>query len=85
MGAPQAGLLCAILQFLKEGQTMRTKSTPGFYYGWTIDYVPNNPVTGKFVAQRFGVEMCAHDAATICRMIDQRHADEKARLEALRD
>lgn len=43
-----------------------------YYKGWAIWKSDIAPVTGRWKARRFGVEMCANDEALLRRMIDQR-------------
>jgi len=42
------------------------------YRGWKITYNINRPVTGKYVAERHGVEICAASRVAIERMVDAR-------------
>lgn len=44
--------------------------TPYTYKGWLISYNPNNPVTGTWRAERFGVGMCHNSEAAVKRMVD---------------
>jgi len=46
-----------------------------FYYGWKIIYRPSNPVTGRFMAVKHGITMCADSQATLIDMIDRRRKD----------
>jgi len=42
------------------------------YRGWNISYSQTRPVTGVYVAERFGVTMCAGSRVAIERMVDVR-------------
>ena len=42
------------------------------YRGWHITYSKNRPVTGRYVAESHGVELCAASRVTIERLVDQR-------------
>lgn len=42
------------------------------YRGWKITYNINRPVTGKYVAERHGVTVCATTRVAIERMVDAR-------------
>lgn len=41
-----------------------------YHNGWTVIQVPSNPITGRWVAYRHGVRMCAATKAGITAMID---------------
>lgn len=43
------------------------------YKGWLITYGACLPVTGRYLATRYGVEMCAHSYGALMHMIDHRN------------
>lgn len=45
------------------------------YRGWHLSYSDSRPVTGKYVAQSYGVELSAGSLEALCRMVDQRIRD----------
>ena len=45
------------------------------YRGWALSYVPNNPVTSRWVATKYGVRMNAHTKEALKSMIDERRKD----------
>ena len=47
------------------------------YRGWRLagDDRNGHPVTGRWTALRYGVEMCAGTEKAIKQMVDQRHID----------
>lgn len=46
------------------------------YNLWKITYDEKRPETGKYVAERFGVTMCANSEDAIKRMIDTKNKEE---------
>lgn len=47
-------------------------------HGWHVQEIPSNPVTGRWIATRFGVEMCANTEAQILRMVEYKTEQERA-------
>jgi hypothetical protein len=45
------------------------------YRGWTLTYNYNQPLTGKYTAERFGVVLSAGNRVGIERLVDQRIRD----------
>lgn len=45
------------------------------YRGWNITFRATRPVTGRYVAESYGVELSAGTRAAIERMVDQRIRD----------
>ncbi len=48
------------------------------YYGWQISHVPSNPVTGRWIAVHYGVEMCAGTLESLERMVVAKELDRQA-------
>lgn len=51
------------------------------YRGWKIEQGPEHPVTGRWRATRYGVEMCAGDEPMLKRMIDSKLEAERQERE----
>jgi len=43
-----------------------------YLQGWVITYLPNNPITGRYIATRQGVRICAGSYEAITEMIRRR-------------
>ena len=43
-----------------------------FYRGWFVTYYNNAPVTGRYVASRHGVKICANSQENLIKMLDLR-------------
>lgn len=50
-----------------------------YYRGWFIGYDAFAPITGRYGANRFGVEMCANSYESILKMVDARVEENKSR------
>lgn len=56
---------------------MKSNHVGRHYKGWYIDYRSNNPVTGKFTATQYGVEMCAGTQEALIKMIDVKYYEQR--------
>jgi hypothetical protein len=59
---------------------MRNYGLSANYSGWWIGYSGARPVTGQWVASRFGVSMCAHSQSALRSMIDTRIQEDRERF-----
>ncbi len=45
------------------------------HLGWSIQYKPGAPITGRWQAKRFGVGMCAGTREALFRMIEVKNSE----------
>jgi hypothetical protein len=50
-----------------------------YYRGWLLLYSPSRPITGRWVAKRHGVSLCARTEKELKEMIDLREYDARER------